>query len=371
MSHGIPSVHSSTSTSEEPPLAAPAPRLRTLGLLIAGLVAALLMFEIVLRILPVPTSTATGYYYDPLILTYPAGHRFWVASGWNLERARSLTANNFGFVADHDFVPDPNAIALIGDSFVEASMLPDRERLGPQIESRVAPRRVYAMGSPGTALLDYGERMRFASEHFGIHDFVLFLEQGDIAQSLCGSGNIHARCVDPATLAPTITLQAPPGRVKLILRNSALAQYLFSQLKLDPAAWLHKLVGRFAASAPAAKPRASAGPSPEAVQRVLTEFFERSRPYRTGKLILVWTGSLTSRRAANSAADPVEAAVIEAANRNGAMVVRIAPSLESYRAQTGLSLQVSPHDGHFNGIAMSLIADQVAPLFHIEPSVAR
>src|SRR6185312_9759582 len=148
-----------------------------------GGVAALLMLEIALRILPVPTSTATGYYYDPLILTYPAGHQFRVATGWDLECTQSLRANNFGFVADHDFVTDPNAIALIGDSFVEASMLPAAERLGPQIERRVAPRKVYAFGSPGSALIDYGERMRFAAEHFGIHDFVLLMEQGDIAQS--------------------------------------------------------------------------------------------------------------------------------------------------------------------------------------------
>src|SRR5262249_49116400 len=150
-------------------------------------------------------------------------------------------SNNYGFLDARDFERDPNAVALIGDSFVEASMLPQRDRLGPQIERRLQAREVYAMGAPGSALLDYAERIRFASERFDIHDFVLLLEHGDVAQSLCGSGNVHAPCLDRVTLAPRTEKQPPPGTLKKVLRSSALAQYLFSQLKLDPAGWLQRL----------------------------------------------------------------------------------------------------------------------------------
>jgi hypothetical protein len=155
--------------------------MRTLGFTLCGIGVALVALELLFRLLPVSTSTSAGYYIDPLILTYPPGHTFTTSSGWNLQRPQRHRANNFGFVADHDFARNPEAVALIGDSFVEASMLPARERLAAQLESKLGTRPVYAMGAPGTALLDYAERVRFASQRFAIHDFVLLLEHGDIA----------------------------------------------------------------------------------------------------------------------------------------------------------------------------------------------
>jgi hypothetical protein len=330
------------------------------------MVAAVLALEVLFEMLPVPTSTATGYYYDPMILTYPAGHRFAVASGWNLQRAQTLRANNFGFVADHDFVPDPTAVALIGDSFVEASMLPPAERLGAQLERRIAPRRVYAMGSPGTALLDYGERMRFAAEQFGIRDFVLLLEHGDIVQSLCGSGNIHAQCLDPRSLEPRVERQPPPGTLKRVVRRFALPQYLFSQLKLDPFGWLQRQLTHLRSQLGSATQSRPATPPADATRRVITEFFARTRAYRKGKFILVWTGEATARRAASSAPDSIEVALLEAARENGAILVRTAPALRTYSARTGLSMQVSPSDGHFNGVALGVMAEEVAPLLRTD-----
>ena len=44
--------------------------------LLAGALLTLLALELVLRLLPVSTATLTGYYIDPLILTYPPRHRF-------------------------------------------------------------------------------------------------------------------------------------------------------------------------------------------------------------------------------------------------------------------------------------------------------
>lgn len=51
------------------------------------------------------------------------------------------------------------------------------------------------MGGPGSSFLDYAVRLRWAYEEFGVRDFVLFMEQGDLRQALCGSGNVHAACL--------------------------------------------------------------------------------------------------------------------------------------------------------------------------------
>lgn len=319
-----------------------------------GIASALLSLELLLRILPVATSSATGYYIDPLILTYPPEHRFTTATGWNLQRARVQQANNFGFLADHDFTFNPEAVALIGDSFVEASMLAPPDRLAAQLEKRLDSRQVYALGAPGTALLDYGERVRFASEHFGIRDFVLLLEHGDVAQSLCGSGNVNGPCLDPQTLAPRIEKIPPPGNLKRVLRQLALPQYLFSQLKLDPAGWMHRVLAGSQGGVSSAR-RDPSAIAPAAIDRVLGQFFARIQPYPRRHLIFILTGNARP-------GDPVRDRLFAAAARNGASVIESAPLLEPYSQRTGLSMHVSPQDPHLNGIALGLIAVPVAAL---------
>lgn len=323
----------------------------------AGAAAAVLALELLFRVLPVSTSTATGYYFDPLILTYPAGHRFTMATGWELQNAHSHRANNFGFLAAHDFVRDPTAVALIGDSFVEENMLPPAERLAEQLESRLDGRKVYSLGSPGTALLDYAERMRFASAHFGIQDFVLVLEPGDVAQSICGSGNIHAHCLDPQTLEPRIEKQAAPGRLKALMRNSALAQYLFSQLKLDPAAWVRRMRSSLAPKGGPAAPRQDRrNASDQAAARVIDEFLALVHPVPISSLTFVLLGDGQP----SAQPDPARERLSEAARANGARVVDAGLLVHDYQQRTGLSPYVSPHDHHLNRVALGLIAEELA-----------
>lgn len=359
-------MHSSTSISSEradarPDAAAARGPLQLVGYAALGAISVLVALELLFRVLPVSTSSATGYYIDPLIMTYPAQWKFTTATGWNLHNAQRHVANDYGFVAGRDFAPDPSAVALIGDSFVEASMLPLRERLAAQLEARLDARPVYAMGGPGSALLDYAERIRFASSKFGVRNFVLLLEHGDVAQSLCGSGNVHGPCLDRTTLAPRVETQPAPGRLKRILRKLALPQYLFSQLKLDPNSWLAALRGGFGhrpAAPPVAEANRDAAQSATATRAVLDTFFERIGPYRKEHLIIVLLGTSS---AADAPADIVRDELRSAASRNGATLLEPTPEIEGQGTRTGISMRVSPTDAHLNRIALRLIAERVAP----------
>ena len=183
----------------------------------------------------------TGFYIDPRIQTYPPHHRFRYSTGWDLRDPQLVTTNNCGFVSDRDFVRDPSAVALIGDSYAEAASLPVPDRPGAQLERALGGGRpVYAMGAAGTALLDYAERIRFAHENFGICDFVIMMERSVARQSLCGSGNVVSQCLDPTTLAPRTEVPGQPAQIKRLLRHSAFAQYLASQLKVVPS----RLIGQ-------------------------------------------------------------------------------------------------------------------------------
>lgn len=328
-----------------------------------GAIGFVLACEVVLQVLPVSSATLTGYHADPQILTYPPAHRWRVATGWDLRNARSLQSNNIGFVAERDFTRDPNAVALVGDSFVEASMLAAADRPGAQLEAALAGRPVYAMGGPGSALLDYAERIRFAHERFGVRDFVLLMERGDVRQSLCGSGNIHGPCLDRASFTPRTETQAPPGLAKRLLRHSALAQYLLGQLKLSPERlWRQALAQSQPPAEAAATGNAARAVSAEARARALAEteavaqaFFARAMPHVEGRLVIVLDGNRNGLPIAPNSDDGARAHFMAIARQARAVVIDAEPLYRAHYATSALALEVGPYDAHLNPLGLGLV----------------
>lgn len=343
---------------------------RSFGLGTAGLVLLLLACELLFRLLPVSTATMTGYYIDAAIVTYPAGHHWTVSTGWDLRNAHRLAANNLGFVADGDFVPDKDAIGLVGDSYVEASMLDDVDRPAKQLARALGGRRaVYAFGGPGSALLDYAERIRYASRRLGLRDFVVMMEAGDVRQSLCGSGNVHSPCLDRETLQPRNEPLPDPSLAKRLLRHSALAQYIVGQLKVS----LSRLPGQLFPAGGAG--HVTAGPAtliagdetPQQaarrvamVQAVAHAFFDRIAPYAVGRLVLVIDGrrGLDNLRSESAALAPLmreRDAFMVIARERGATVIDAEPLYLGHWQVSGRALAVGPYDGHLNREGVGLL----------------
>lgn len=330
----------------------------------------LLGLELLCRLLPVSTATLTGYHVDPDLLTYPPGHRWVTSTGWDLRNAQTLRANAQGFLADHDFTRNPQAVALIGDSYVEGSMLDADARGGAQLERTLAGRPVFAMGSPGTALLDYAQRVRWAHEAFGVRDFVLLVEKGDARQVRCNSCNVHSRCLDPGTLAPRVQRFPEPGALKQLARHSALLQYVFSQIKLDGARFAREMFTRQAPSAEAGLAR-PAGPSEadiaqerRVIDAAVQEFFRVAGPHVQGRLVILVDGQRDPSRRPPGA-DPFQRAyLMDRLRAAGARVVDLEPVYARHAAASPLSLDVGPYDGHLNrlgiGLAMQAAAQALA-----------
>jgi len=349
---------------------------RSLGLFLIGVLTMLLAVEALMQCLPVSSATKTGYHIDPRILTYPPRHTWTVSTGWDLRNSRRLTANNLGFVADRDFAPDPRAIGLVGDSYVEAGMLDPVERPAAQLAALVTRGRpVYAMGGPGSALLDYAERIRLASDRLGVRDFVVVMEAGDIRQALCGSGNVHGPCLDRDSLAAREDLLPGPSLAKRLLRQSALAQYAVGQLKIDGAR-LYKQAfsgGLGAASDKTAThpPSTDANAAAEQTRRkqmvetVARHFFERIAPYATGQLVLVIDGrrSAALLKDDSTALAPLmqERAIFMAlARQRGVTVIDAETLYRQHWLKSDLALEVGPYDGHLNRIGVGLLMQAVA-----------
>lgn len=346
----------------------------------AGILLVLGAAELACRIFPVSTATLTGYYLDPMVLSYPAGHHWQASTGWDLRRPQTLRANNLGFAAEVDFVPDPDAIGLVGDSYVEASMLRAQDRPAARLAAHLAAdspdrhRAVYAFGGPGSSLLDYAERMRFAQQRLGLRDFVLLLEPGDIRQSLCGSGNVHAACLDSVSFEPHIEPLPPPSAAKRLLRHSALVQYVAGQLKLDPVRlWRQAFpgVGTATAAAPqtlSEHTAAHSGPSARQtalLDAVTTAFFDRIRPLTVRQLVLVLDGRRTPSALSQAPMGPAGVmqerdAFMALAHRLGAVVVDAEPAYRSHWGRSTLSLSVSPQDDHLNPLAVDMVMRSAA-----------
>jgi hypothetical protein len=328
-----------------------------------GVLGFLLAAELLFRLLPVGTATLTGYHIDPAILNYPPRHTWRSATGWDLRNAQSLRSNNLGFASERDFVPDPRAVALVGDSYVEASMLPADKRPGPQLERLLGrDRPVYALGGPGSSLLDYAERIRFAHQRLKVRNFVLLLEPGDVRQALCGSGNVHSACLDRATLAPWTQKQADPSPLKRALRHSALAQYLVGQLRVDPGKLLRDAFRRSVPDNVREPPVGRESPSgltPTAAQRIDTAsktFFDRVAPYvDSGNLVIVIDGQRSRTAPLEHELALERARFIDNARTAGAKVVDVEPSYEEHARRSRLSLSIGPYDGHLNALGVGIV----------------
>lgn len=345
-----------------------------------GALAVLALLELVLRVLPVSTATQTGYYLDSAILSYPAGHRFTSSAGWDLQHAQRMQANNAGFLAHRDFTPNPQAVALVGDSHIEAAALDTAQRPDAMLETALGGKRpVYGLGSPGTSLLDYAERVRFTAAQWQVQDFVLLIGPGDIRQSLCGSGQIAAPCLDKTTGAARSELQPAPGTLKRILRHSALAQYLFSQLKISldaaPGA-LRKLPGqvipgqlraetlRAAPSAAVRNDDAALAAGTDAVARA---FFERVRPHVKGRMLLVLDRPFLPKLGRADFEGDTDR-FIAIARAHGAEVLDMAPTYAAHAQRSPLLLAVSSQDQHHNALGVALLTRAMAGAFQAPTS---
>lgn len=365
--------------------------LRTAAWATLGVLGTLAALELVLRLLPTSTATLSGYHVHPQILTYPPGHRWTLSTGWDLRNPQWLRANNYGFAAERDFVPDPQAVALIGDSFVEAAMLDAPDRAPEQLADALKRSRpVYGMGGPGSALLDYAERICFAADRLQVRDFVVLIEASDIRQSLCGSGNVHAPCLDRQTLAPRTELHPAPSLLKRVARHSALAQYLFGQLKASPERLLERAFTRsvpaepgeaHAASAAAAVPRVPppevATPAQAAMVRAVGEaFVARAQACVRGQLVLLVDGRRENQP------PPVERPIVREVRAErrvfidwmrsrelpGFTVIDADAMYHEFTSNSPLALVVGPYDAHLNRIGLNLLMNSAAQALAAPPA---
>jgi hypothetical protein len=231
-------------------------RLAAIGI---GCLIALGALELVLRSLPV----ASGLHAERVNAENPVFHfatsRAFVWSlDWNFSVVNEGWSNNEGFINDQDYDAsrtDP-LLALIGDSYVEAAMVPFESTLHGRLATTVGSRgRVYSFAASGAPLSQYLVWAEYARRRFRPLGMVFVVIGNDFDESLAkyktGPGFHHFVEDSDGSLRPRL-YEYSPTSFRKVIRRSALARYLVFNLHADVKllAFLNRLKGGMSAEAP-------------------------------------------------------------------------------------------------------------------------
>lgn len=327
-----------------------------LGWAVAGAGAMLLAAEILLRLLPTPTATLIGAYVDRHVTTYRPGLQFRTATGWALLNAQTHRANAHGFIPDRAFTPSSDAVALIGDSLIEQSMLPAEQRLASILQESRKGRSVFAMGLGGSSLFDYLERIRYARDRLGVRSFWVVIERSDIRQSRCDGGDYFDACLRDSQ---RIERKDKGARNPLrdLLARSALLQYFVGTLRFSP----ERFLAIFGKSVPRAGADVSRAPAvlSAADSAVIERFLTELRLETRGSVGLILDPEIGDLRRGEGFGDPALAQLYRRAAEGGIAVVHPRRALAQYAQATGLDMRVGPYDSHWNARANCVIAQTI------------
>src|SRR3954447_26981693 len=144
----------------------------------------LLLAEGLLRLLPVTNGVhrqnPRGSASSARLL---ASRPYTWSMGWDLRFPTRGRTNAMGFISPHEYTDGNRAVALFGDSFVEAQMLPYAESLAGQLDALWRDRLIaHNYGASGAALPHYLGMAREMGARFRFRAAVVVVTPGDYTE---------------------------------------------------------------------------------------------------------------------------------------------------------------------------------------------
>jgi hypothetical protein len=195
-----------------------------------GFVLAALLAELMLHAFPV----STGYNFGAVDAAHPILRgapysRYTYSKDWSFHLANSGVLNNFGFRASYDYQPNPNALVMIGNSFIQADAIDARDTITERIGA-LLHRPAYDVGVDGFSLADYLEAARWASGTFNSRTILILLTTGDLSHSCTLRTGAHYLRLANGTMTMMLVDRAPQSRLKRWLNESKMFRYLYDNL---------------------------------------------------------------------------------------------------------------------------------------------
>jgi len=205
--------------------------------LLAGFLLAAAAAEAVLHAFPYSTGYGQRSINPQNPIALGTSYRQYTYSrDWSFHFANSGILNNRGFRAPYDYMPDPNAVAVIGNSFVQADQLTTDKRMTERLGSLLG-RRAYALGIDGFSLVDYLAGSRWAVAEFGSRTVLVLLTTEDLVRSCERRTGQHYLRYSNGEISMRLVNRPEPSLIKRLLNGSSLFRYLFDNLHA-PANWV-------------------------------------------------------------------------------------------------------------------------------------
>jgi hypothetical protein len=294
-----------------------------------------------------------------------------------MHRVRRGRSNNAGFINPQDYRRDETTplLAVVGDSYIEALMVPEAETLQARLARSLTGRvRVYSFAASGAPLSQYLVWAGHAVQAYGARAVLINVVGNDFDESVCalkqapgfwcfegdGAGAMQLRLIDHE-----------PGLATRLIRMSALARYVLINLKaLDTIRTIRGLAGGLAGTAHA-QPRYAGNTDAQTDERrmrlslaALDAFF-RELPIRVGlpanRVAFAVDGfryATAAKASQGSYFDLMRRAFIDKARALDYEVIDLDPMFMAPE-RAGQRYEF-PDDGHWNGNGHAIAASAVA-----------
>ncbi|MHB1218308.1 MAG: hypothetical protein ACYC1L_08945 [Alphaproteobacteria bacterium] len=358
------------------------PALLALTAILLSIVGTLIVAEIVLRFLPVneglraqPVDAA-----NPIFRFQPNRTSTW-SEGWNFESVNRVHVNNDGFINDQDYDPSMSTplLAIVGDSYIEAGMVPFPETIGGRLAADLRGRgRVYTFAASGAGLPQYLVWADYARRRYHPDAFVINIIANDFDESLWHRGQspgFHHFQRMPDGTAVLRRVDYQPSFWRLLLRHSALAMYLITNMKVQ------QLLNFSVQSLGANDKRWSSNIPYESSEIAFADYrwavdsFLDALPAATGvdadRIVLVFDAlrpdmydPVLLPEAERGTWGVMRAYVMQQARTRGIGTVDLQPVFAESYAREHRRFEF-PHDGHWNGLGHELAAQAIerAPMY--------
>ncbi|MBI1397582.1 MAG: hypothetical protein GC151_16535 [Betaproteobacteria bacterium] len=340
--------------------------LTNLGVSVVSVLVFLLVAEVVLRFLPVNESLV----WEPVNAAHPVQHfapnrNFLWSLGWDFSVVNRGRTNNAGYVNDQDYSTDDSRplLAVIGDSYIEALMVPFRETLQGRLAADGG--RVYSFAASGAPLSQYLIWAREAVERYRAGFMVINVVGNDFDESILKyrgwpGGHYYVPAADGTLVLKRVDYE--PSPLHRLLRRSALMRYLVFNLKVtDVPATLEGL----GAAGRATYGNTAAGPERLSESRQAVDAFLRDLPAMTGlppdRVLLLVDGLRYPdlvEKAAGSYFVRMRTYLIEQASRHGFEVIDLDPLFFADFRRNHQLFHI-PEEGHWNSRGHAVAADAV------------
>jgi hypothetical protein len=331
-----------------------------LKFLLLGLSLSLFGIELLLRLLPVRTdhNFAANDIKKPVLQAQAT--TIVEPLDWKFAQAQERKVNNYGFVDDRDYKAGTSPVAIIGDSYVQSSMLPYADTLQGQLSKKLGNKSpVYSFGIPAYSLAGYIGAAEYADRVFKPRAYVVLLTKGDIIDSVISYGGSYY--LNP-NLQKLEFQERDESKTQQLLAHSALVRYVVKQLGFKPSNLL-----------PAQAATATSSPSPNRLQQMSATLLKHlaaksgANPQNT---IFVIDSDREYIYGQKSQPDRAEfLAFKEVARSQGYQVIDTHPLFEKSYHTDRRRLDFTPIDLHWNERAHALVAQEVKS--KLSPILAR